>query len=60
MTHYQTFKNLDLGEDDCRIVNNLFSEKLRDAAGHLYSHLKVGKKNGLVKIHSHITQLHTE
>ena len=31
------FKNLDLGENVCRIKNNLLSEKLYNRAGHFYS-----------------------
>ena len=31
-----TFKNLVFGEDDCRIIDNLFSEKLCNTAGHFY------------------------
>ena len=48
-----TFKNLVLVEDDCRITNNLFSVKLCKIAGHR-------KNNWLVKILSRITQPHAE
>ena len=32
-----SYKIIDLKEDDCRIINNLFSEKLCNTADHFYS-----------------------